>query len=128
MTYRGNHCIQRKIKMNAMRALLTLIAEVEKILNDRSTTQTSDDSRDPEPLKPKTLLLLRQNQLFQVEYLVWTTRSASAGGNRYSTWYQSSGSDGSGSTYQFFRYVKSGNVLLEATYTLDRINLSIDVY
>ena len=42
-------------------ALLTLTAEVEKTLNDRPITQVSDDSRDPEPLSPNKLLLLRPN-------------------------------------------------------------------
>jgi len=42
-------------------ALLTLITEVEKILNDRPITQVSTDSRDPEPLSPNNLLLMRPN-------------------------------------------------------------------
>ncbi len=41
--------------------LSTLMAEVEKILNDRPLTAVSDDARDLEPLTPNTLLLLRQN-------------------------------------------------------------------
>ena len=42
-------------------SLLTLITEVEKILNDRPITYVSDDASDPEPLSPSKLLLLRDN-------------------------------------------------------------------
>jgi len=45
-------------------ALSTLCTEVEKILNDRPITQVSDDPRDPEPLSPNKLLLLRPNRCF----------------------------------------------------------------
>ena len=43
--------------------LLTRMAEVEKILNDRRLTPPTSDSKDPEPLSPSKLLLklLRQN-------------------------------------------------------------------
>ena len=41
--------------------LLTLMAEVEKILNDRPLTPPTSDSNDPEPLSPSKLLLLRPN-------------------------------------------------------------------
>ena len=41
--------------------LLTLMAEVEKILNDRPLTTLSSDSRDLDPLTPSKLLLLRGN-------------------------------------------------------------------
>ena len=41
--------------------LLTLMAEVEKILNDRPLTPPTSDSNDPEPLTPSKLLLLRPN-------------------------------------------------------------------
>ena len=37
--------------------LLTLMAEVEKILNDRLLTPPTSDSIDPEPLSPSKLLL-----------------------------------------------------------------------
>ena len=40
-------------------SLATLFAEIERILNDRPLTQVSDDARDPEPLSPAQLLLLR---------------------------------------------------------------------
>ena len=40
---------------------LTLMAEVEKILNDRPLTPPTSDSNDPEPLSPSKLLLLRPN-------------------------------------------------------------------
>ena len=42
-------------------ALLTYMAEAEKIINDRPITMISDDPRDPEPLSPSKLLLLRSN-------------------------------------------------------------------
>ena len=42
-------------------ALLTLMAEVEKILNDRPLTSPTSDSNDPEPLSPSKLLLLHPN-------------------------------------------------------------------
>ena len=42
-------------------ALYTFMTEVEKILNDRPITFVSNDSRDPEPLTPNKLLLLRSN-------------------------------------------------------------------
>ena len=45
-------------------ALLTLVAEAEKIVNDRPITQISDDHRDPEPLTPNKILLLRPNSCF----------------------------------------------------------------
>ena len=41
--------------------LTTLMCEVEKILNDRPITPCSDDVRDPEPLTPNKLLLLKGN-------------------------------------------------------------------
>ncbi|KAL5022237.1 hypothetical protein ScPMuIL_001392 [Solemya velum] len=41
--------------------LLTVMAEVEKILNDRPLTFVSDDPDDPRPLTPATLLLLKPN-------------------------------------------------------------------
>ena len=44
--------------------LLTLMAEVEKILNDRPLTPPTSDSNDPEPLTPSKLLLLRPNICF----------------------------------------------------------------
>lgn len=37
------------------------MAEVEKILNEHSITHVSSDHRDPEPLTPNKLLLLRPN-------------------------------------------------------------------
>lgn len=45
-------------------ALLTLVVEIEKILNDRPITQVSSDSRDPEPLSPNKLLIMRTNASF----------------------------------------------------------------
>ena len=44
--------------------LLTLMAEVEKILNDRPLTPPTSDSSDPEPLSPSKLLLLRPNACY----------------------------------------------------------------
>ncbi|XP_070562373.1 uncharacterized protein [Ptychodera flava] len=41
--------------------LLTLMAEVEKIINDRPLTHQSNDPNDLEPLTPNSLLLLRPN-------------------------------------------------------------------
>jgi len=41
--------------------LLTLMGEVEKILNDRPLTPPTSDSKDPEPLTLSKLLLLRPN-------------------------------------------------------------------
>ena len=41
--------------------LHTLMCEVEKILNDRPITPPSSDSRDPEPLTPSKILLLKSN-------------------------------------------------------------------
>jgi len=41
--------------------LLTLMAEVERILNDRPLTVVSDSPDDPEPLTPSKLLLLKDN-------------------------------------------------------------------
>ena len=41
--------------------LVTLMCEVEKILNDRPITPCSDDVREPEPLTPNKLLLLKGN-------------------------------------------------------------------
>lgn len=39
--------------------LLTVMAEVERIMNDRPLTPVSSDSKDPEVLTPSSLLLLR---------------------------------------------------------------------
>ena len=41
--------------------LSTAMCQVEKILNDRPITPSSGDPRDPEPLTPNKLLLLRGN-------------------------------------------------------------------
>ncbi|VDI68568.1 Hypothetical predicted protein [Mytilus galloprovincialis] len=41
--------------------LLTLMAEVEKILNDRPITPVSDDPNDPSVLTPNMLLLMKSN-------------------------------------------------------------------
>ncbi|XP_070566968.1 uncharacterized protein [Ptychodera flava] len=41
--------------------LLTFLAEVEKIINDRPLVQQSDDPSDLQPITPNSLLLLRQN-------------------------------------------------------------------
>jgi hypothetical protein len=41
--------------------LLTVMAEVEKVLNDRPLTPLSNDPLDPTPLTPSNLLLLRSN-------------------------------------------------------------------
>ena len=41
--------------------LLTLIAETERIINDRPITAVSNDSRDPSALKPSMLLLMKSN-------------------------------------------------------------------
>ncbi|VDI77276.1 Hypothetical predicted protein [Mytilus galloprovincialis] len=41
--------------------LLTLMAEVEKILNDRPITPVSDDPNDPSVLTPKVFLLMKSN-------------------------------------------------------------------
>lgn len=41
--------------------LLTLIAEVEKIMNDRPITQVSSDPNDPPALTPSMLLLMKSN-------------------------------------------------------------------
>ena len=43
-------------------SLHTLMVETEKIVNDRPITQISDDVRDPEPLSPNQILLLRPNE------------------------------------------------------------------
>jgi hypothetical protein len=40
---------------------LALIAEVERIINDRPLTAPSSDASDPQPLSPNDLLLLRAN-------------------------------------------------------------------
>jgi hypothetical protein len=45
-------------------ALYTLITEVEKILNDRPITQVSVDPKDPQPLTPNKILLMRSNTCF----------------------------------------------------------------
>lgn len=45
--------------------LLTLTAEVEKILNDRPRTPPKSDSNDSEYLTPSKLLLLRPNVCFR---------------------------------------------------------------
>ena len=45
-------------------ALATLATEVEKVLNDRPITQVSNDHRDPQPLSPNNLLLLRPSMCF----------------------------------------------------------------
>ena len=41
--------------------LLTLMAEVERIVNSRPITAVSNDKNDPEPLTPSHLLTLRAN-------------------------------------------------------------------
>ena len=43
-------------------ALLTFMAEVERILNDRPLTRQENHPDDLEPLTPSKLLLLRSNQ------------------------------------------------------------------
>jgi hypothetical protein len=40
-------------------ALQTVMAEAERIVNDRPLTHVSNDARDPEVLTPSKLLLLR---------------------------------------------------------------------
>ena len=45
--------------------LSTLLAEVEKILNDRPLTRLTNDPNDLEPLTPNKLLLLRPNPSYQ---------------------------------------------------------------
>lgn len=45
--------------------LSTLLAEVEKILNDRPLTRLTNDPNDLEPLTPNMLLLLRPNPSYQ---------------------------------------------------------------
>ena len=44
--------------------LLTLLAEVEKILNDRPLTRQTDDVNDLQPLTPSMLLLMRSNHCY----------------------------------------------------------------
>ena len=44
--------------------LCTLMCLVEAVINGRPLTVVSDDVRDPEPLTPNHLLLLRQNNFF----------------------------------------------------------------
>ena len=41
--------------------LLSFLAEAERIVNDRPLTRASSDPRDPTPLTPSDLLLLRGN-------------------------------------------------------------------
>lgn len=41
--------------------LLTLMAETERILNDRPITPVSDDPKDPSALTPSMLLLMKSN-------------------------------------------------------------------
>ena len=43
-------------------ALLTFMAEVERILNDRPLTRQENHPDDLEPLTPSKLVLLRSNQ------------------------------------------------------------------
>ena len=45
-------------------ALITLMCEVESIINGRPLTKLSDDPRDSEPLTPNHLLLLRSSNIF----------------------------------------------------------------
>ena len=45
-------------------ALLTLLTEIEKIINDRPITPVNSDPRDPEPLTPNTILVMRPNVSF----------------------------------------------------------------
>ncbi|CAB4026549.1 PREDICTED: uncharacterized protein LOC102803299 [Paramuricea clavata] len=45
--------------------LATILAEVEKILNNRPFNRLSDDPNDVEPLTPNKLLLLRPNPCYQ---------------------------------------------------------------
>ena len=49
--------------------LLTLIAEVEKILNDRPITHVSDDPNDPPALTPNMHLLMKSNSCMHQESL-----------------------------------------------------------
>lgn len=61
--------------------LLTLMAEVEKILNERPLTAVSDDPNDLEPLTPNMLLLLRSNSCIPPG----TTKNAAT---RMKRWFQ----------------------------------------
>lgn len=49
--------------------LITLLCEVEKILNDRPLTPLSDHPDDPEPLTPNKLLLLKSNPCLPLDVL-----------------------------------------------------------
>ncbi|XP_038063022.1 uncharacterized protein LOC119733709 [Patiria miniata] len=48
-------------------SLSTMMCLVESVINGRPLTVVSDDARDPEPLTPNHLLLLRQNSALPVD-------------------------------------------------------------
>ena len=50
----------KELKVNE-ETLITILTEVEMILNDRPITQTSDDPKDLEALTPSHILLLKSN-------------------------------------------------------------------
>ena len=62
---RSVRCILQKLLHEQLvhdESLLTLMAEVEKVLNDRPLWPPSSDAMDQPPLTPNHLLLLQQNQ------------------------------------------------------------------
>ena len=52
--------------------LLTVMCEVEKMINDRPVTRQCDDPRDLSPLTLNTLLLEYRNQSISPTILSWT--------------------------------------------------------
>lgn len=87
-------------------SLLTVMCEVEMILNSRPLTTISDDPNDLEPLTPNQLLLC--NLCSHREFLNQKTCMSDAVGAKYSTYWICSGPDGLKNTFRSCRSVRNG--------------------
>ena len=103
--------------------LLTLMAEVKKMLNDRPLTPPTSDLYDPEPVTPSKLLLLRPNVcFFLLENQMLSTSMGVNAGSKPSTSQTSSGNVGCGSICQRFNSNRNGSAY-DQTYLLKTLLL-----
>jgi hypothetical protein len=82
--------------------LLTLLTQVEGIMNSRPITTVSDDPDCIEPLSPSQLLTLKRPQVQPVDVFVKQdvyARRLAGDGDKCSSWLDYFGKDGSASTY-----------------------------